>query len=326
MIEQKFEDTSTLRSPNVIRFPTKVGARVVPSEEEEKKEPEWVQEVTRKLQAARLARLAKHREDSPPSIEARPVNHSNEELRKKIVASLSFTPPPEKVLGTEKPEQDPPGKIPLAETALAPPSPPGPLVANPDSTAAQKPVTSPVPPVSLLHLDPDPPVVVPLDLDEVLHLQEDDFAPAIPAKHHGPDRSILLSRILAGLVDFVIVLICSTPFFFTLNYLSAYEEINRFTLFILAGIAILIYHLYSLFFLCFSGQTIGMMIAELQVVNSHGDLPGHHQAIGRTFFFLLSFFALGLGLGWSLFDQRCRCFQDILSATEIVRVREPLRS
>ncbi len=312
---------------NVIRFPTKVGVPVPLSDVEEKKEPEWVQEVTRKLQAARLARQAKQAEKAsvPPEEAATPVIHSShDERRRKIIASLNFTSQ-EKEPEPEKAESPPPEKT-LVLEAVAGSSLPIPSVparsAVPEVASA---AAVPEPPIPLFELEPEPPAVVPLDLDEVLHLREEDFAPALENKAPGPDRSILLSRILAGLVDFVIVLICSTPFFFTLNYLSSYEEINRFTLVILGGISILIYHLYSLFFLGFSGQTIGMMIAEIQVVDTRGDMPGHHQALGRTFFFLLSFILLGLGLGWSLFDRRCRCLQDILSATEVVRINEPFQ-
>jgi uncharacterized RDD family membrane protein YckC len=86
-------------------------------------------------------------------------------------------------------------------------------------------------------------------------------------------------------------------------------------------VTVLIYNLYSLFFLCFSGQTIGMMIAEIQVVDSQRDIPNHMQAIGRTLVFLFSL-VTGVGLLWPLFHKKCRGLQDIFSHTEIIRIQD----
>ena len=144
-----------------------------------------------------------------------------------------------------------------------------------------------------------------------------------PSPSELTDRSILLSRTLTGLIDFIIVLFSSIPFFFTLVYSSGYDEMDSFTLLILLGVWICIYHLYSVFFLAFSGQTIGMMITNLQVVTSHGGLPGYGRVFCRVTGFMLAVALGGLGLGWGLLDSKNRCLQDWISKTQVIRIGSP---
>lgn len=135
-----------------------------------------------------------------------------------------------------------------------------------------------------------------------------------------PDRSLLLSRSLAGLIDFIVVLFSSIPFFFTLVYLSGYDDIDEYSLLILLGISSGIYYLYSVFFLSFCGQSIGMMITDLQVVNTGGGLPTCSRSFHRVLAFTVAVGMCGLGLSWGLFDRRSRCLHDLLSHTLVIRV------
>ena len=87
-----------------------------------------------------------------------------------------------------------------------------------------------------------------------------------------------------------------------------------------AALFLLIYFLYSIFFLASSNQTLGMMITDLRVVGSDERRPLMRQLVGRCFGFLLSFFGLGIGLLWSLFNRESLCFHDRISHTRVIRI------
>ena len=136
-----------------------------------------------------------------------------------------------------------------------------------------------------------------------------------------PDQQgLLLSRTLSGLIDFITVMFCSVPFFFTLVYLLGYEYIGSFELMVLLGVCSTLFLLYSVFFVTFSGQTIGMMITDLQVVDARGELPSYGRACKRVLAFVLALGTGGLGLAWGMVDRKRRCLHDLLSRTMVVRV------
>jgi uncharacterized RDD family membrane protein YckC len=125
---------------------------------------------------------------------------------------------------------------------------------------------------------------------------------------------------LSGLIDFITVLFSAVPFFFTLVYLLGYEDIDSFELLVLLGVCSVLFLLYSVFFVTFSGQTIGMMITNLQVVDAKGELPTCGRALKRVLAFLLALGTGGLGLAWGLVDRKKRCLHDLVSRTIVVRV------
>ncbi len=427
MTEQSTEELFAKPSPKVIPFPTRQDISQEVPAVEGKKEPDWYQEVTRKVQAARRNRLAKSTSEEaelPGSMSHPSISIEKTPTRASSAIAPLALPEQEPILSVESPVAVPEEPRHMIEAIAENPIPPvrkSPIVANPagnpgnigrvhaekarvpgnvllppkrggleprraQSISISVPASRVHPPVKValpekktisgppakkeialpkkeaavvketakIHPSPSPIITPPrpeagkpvksneltgkakpkspeavinevtlVDLDEILSLQEKETAATPARKVLGPDRSILLSRILGGLVDFVVVLICSIPFFFTLNYLSRPEDMNHFTLSMMAGIPILIYHLYSLLFLCFAGQTVGMMIAEIQVIDAQNDLPSHMQAIRRTLVFLLTLFT-GIFLLWPVFHRKCRGLQDILSGTEVVRVRDYL--
>jgi uncharacterized RDD family membrane protein YckC len=63
-----------------------------------------------------------------------------------------------------------------------------------------------------------------------------------------------------------------------------------------------------------------MMITDLRVVGDDGVRPVLHQLLSRCTLYLLSFFALGIGLLWSLINRESLCLHDKLSDTRVKRV------
>ncbi|HTY64154.1 MAG TPA: RDD family protein [Acidobacteriota bacterium] len=144
-----------------------------------------------------------------------------------------------------------------------------------------------------------------------------DSSPGLPSDDEG--KLILLSRTLSGLVDLIVVMLCSGVCLIAADFFSGIISLDAVSYLIFAVLFLLIYFFYSLFFLAASNQTIGMMITDLRVVDADGRRPSVSQLLRRCFGYLASLLVLGLGLLWSLFDRESQCFHDRISDTRIVR-------
>ena len=134
------------------------------------------------------------------------------------------------------------------------------------------------------------------------------------------NKSILLSRTLSGLIDLIFIVLCTGAFIISVDYFSGIVILDAVSLIEYGGLFLLIYFLYSIFFLAASGQTVGMMITDLRIVGIEGSRPSIGQLFSRCFGYLLSVVVFGAGLVWSLFDRKNRCFHDRFSNTSITRI------
>jgi uncharacterized RDD family membrane protein YckC len=136
--------------------------------------------------------------------------------------------------------------------------------------------------------------------------------------HEG--KLILLSRTLSGLVDLICVVIFAGTFVIAADIFSGIIVLDAVSLMDIAALFLLTYFVYSIFFLGASGQTIGMMITDLRVISDDGARPLLHQLIYRCCWHIVSFFGLGIGLLWSLFNRESLCLHDMLSGTLVKRI------
>ena len=132
-------------------------------------------------------------------------------------------------------------------------------------------------------------------------------------------KLILLSRTLSGLVDLICVVLCTVVFIIALDVFSGIIDPYGVSPVILSVLFLLIYFVYSLFFLISSNQTIGMMITNLRVVGADRSRPAVRQLIYRSCGHLGSLFGLGIGLLLSLFNRENLCFHDRISGTRVIR-------
>lgn len=137
---------------------------------------------------------------------------------------------------------------------------------------------------------------------------------------HGEGKLILLSRTLSGLVDLLIVILCTGGFILAADFISGIEILDQTSLYHYAELLLAIFLLYSIFMLGTANQTMGMMITDLRVVCKRGERPSIGQVLVRTLAFLISLLALGIGLIWALFDRKSLCLHDRISGTEVVRI------
>lgn len=132
-------------------------------------------------------------------------------------------------------------------------------------------------------------------------------------------KLILLSRTLSGLVDLIVVILCSGMCVIAADVFSGIVAMDAGSYLVFSLLLLLNYFFYSLFFLAATNQTIGMMITDLRVVDANGDRPSISQLLRRCFGYLASLLVVGLGLLWSLFDRESQCFHDRISDTRVLR-------
>jgi uncharacterized RDD family membrane protein YckC len=96
-----------------------------------------------------------------------------------------------------------------------------------------------------------------------------------------------------------------------------------------AVIAALITMVYQLFWALSNGDSAGLRIAELELVNFDGRRPDRGERLARILASWLSFLPGGLGLFWSLVDEETLTWHDHISKTfptpRATRLRMPLR-
>ena len=133
-------------------------------------------------------------------------------------------------------------------------------------------------------------------------------------------KLILLSRSLSGLIDLIVAILCTGVFIISADYFSGIVILDGVSRIEFAGLFLLIYLSYSIYFLATSGQTVGMMITDLRVIGVEGIRPSISQLFSRCLGYFLSVLVLGAGLFWSLFDRQNMCFHDRFSNTSVRRL------
>jgi uncharacterized RDD family membrane protein YckC len=270
-----------------------------PEEAEAKAEmPEWRRELSERLKAIRqkreqMAVTAKPQAEAVASVSAAPQPRTDhvpdrpaETIRKRAPARV---------------QGNPPGPLPQ-QKVLQPLQMPAPKA--PDPGEVQKIIDNATSRHSL-----SPPAEIPVEIS---------FSAAPKDAEEG--KLILLSRILSGLVDLIFIVLCTGAFIIAADRFSGILVVDSISLLDFAGLFLLIYFFYSLFFLAASNQTLGMMITDLRVVGSDARRPLIRQLVGRCFGYLVSLIGLGIGLLWSLFDRESLCFHDHVSHTHIIRI------
>ncbi|MBN2431422.1 MAG: RDD family protein [Acidobacteria bacterium] len=134
------------------------------------------------------------------------------------------------------------------------------------------------------------------------------------------DRTILVSRFLAGLIDFVLVLVMSAGLVAITAYFTGRDPFSTGMGWLLAGMLVFLLYVYSFFFLYLNGRTIGMMLVGLQVVAGGKHRLPLGTALLRTTVFIAATVLLGCGLLWGIVRPDAKCWQDILTDSDVIRV------
>ncbi len=289
--------------------------------------PEWRQELSRRLSEIRRKRGLEVEDQTPalpfPQEEHTPALPAAHESRESAPASERAKP----VVRRRQPSRVPDRPVlkPVESVAhkAAENSPPLGQQAQPKIAVAVKPE-----PDVRLHVAP----VTRPEADSVQNLidravsrqpaeaasQPDHTAP-LPDRE-GEDKLILLTRILSGLIDLLIIGICTGSFVVAADMFSGINVVDNVSLFYYGVLLLATFFVYSAFFLGTANQTVGMMIKDLRIVGINGERPRIGQVMGRCAAYLVSWLILGIGLGWAAFDRDAMCLHDKLSRTRVVRL------
>jgi uncharacterized RDD family membrane protein YckC len=135
-------------------------------------------------------------------------------------------------------------------------------------------------------------------------------------------RMILVYRALSGLVDLLIMALCTTVLIVAADFFSGMKVAGPASFVLISVLFLLVYFVYSILFLGISNQTIGMMLMKLQLVSMSEKRPKMDRIVGRSIAYIVSFLCLGLGLLWALFDWDNRCLHDRLTKTRVIPVAD----
>jgi uncharacterized RDD family membrane protein YckC len=133
------------------------------------------------------------------------------------------------------------------------------------------------------------------------------------------DRAPLHKRLVAGIIDLLVVLFASSPFAAIIELTNGNWADVRVAA-SMGGILLVIMFLYLTASTALSGRTWGMSLVSLRPVDAAtGMPPTTRQAVARSIFFMASLATAGLGLLYALFDAEGRAAHDHFSGTVVVR-------
>lgn len=84
------------------------------------------------------------------------------------------------------------------------------------------------------------------------------------------------------------------------------------------GLASIIVALYFFLFTALRGQTLGMRVVGIRIIDEFGAQPSLTRAIARTFGYALSLLLFSLGFLWIAFDRERRGLHDWMARTYVV--------
>jgi hypothetical protein len=157
-----------------------------------------------------------------------------------------------------------------------------------------------------------------MPLGELLARQQKQSKTILAATNS--DRTVLVSRVLAGLIDLLVVLAMSLVLLFMVSFSTQQVFFSRPMGILLAALLLLNQFIYSFYFLFLWRRTLGMGLVGLEVRFQDDSRPAPGTILLRITFYILAIACLGIGLFWGIFDREAKCWQDILSDSHIARV------
>jgi uncharacterized RDD family membrane protein YckC len=270
--------------------------------------PQWRQELSQRLEAIRQKKGTPDISDKPGGADST-VPVPSPSFPSGPTAAVSSNVDHLRTVPVLKPVQRPPSPVPKQKTLQ-------PVAHEPRSEAMPAKETDPVKiremidsAISKTSAQPTVP-----DANSAAH----DTVPEELMEYEG--KLVFLSRTLSGLVDLIIVILCSGIFIIAADLFSGIIALDGYSYLLFSALFLLMYLFYSLFFLSASGQTIGMMITDLRVVDDFEGRPLFNQILRRCLAYVASVLGLGFGLIWGLLDRENRCFHDRVSDTRVIRI------
>ena len=132
------------------------------------------------------------------------------------------------------------------------------------------------------------------------------------------DRAALHRRVVANIIDIMVVAFASSPFAAIIELTNGNWADMRVAA-SMGGIILVIMFLYFTASTALSGRTWGMSLLSLRPVDADTGLPPTtKQSVSRAILFMASLALLGLGILYALFDAEGRTAHDHFSSTVVV--------
>lgn len=215
---------------------------------------------------------------------------------------------PESFVETESPARHEPAHvgakiIEFPRFAWGPPPPPPDQLAEP---VMDRPRILEVPEVA-----PPPPALGGI-LIEPAQKQELEKRPGIDI----PLQSAPLRlRLLASMIDGIIVALASALFGFIFWKVSSIRPPHLQTIALAAGIACILWAAYQYLLIVYSGSTPGLRAARLELTRFDGSPARRSLRRWRVLASYLSFASLGMGYAWLFLDEDALCWHDRITHT-----------
>jgi uncharacterized RDD family membrane protein YckC len=136
----------------------------------------------------------------------------------------------------------------------------------------------------------------------------------------GVSHEVILSRLLAGMIDLVFSFLIAFVFTVSASYVLNFELISTSSVRLGVLFSLCFFFLNAFFFLILSGQTPGMYLTDLQLVGEESEEVSFPSLVLRVFLFL-PVAATVLGLCICVGDPWCRCAHDRVSKTRIIPIK-----
>lgn len=130
-------------------------------------------------------------------------------------------------------------------------------------------------------------------------------------------KEVLLSRVLALIVDLVVAVVSGSLFAFIASTLVGSPFPSPETIQLALGCGVVFFFMNAILFQSATGQTPGMMWTDLKLVGEDEDQVRLRSVLIRTVALPISILTV-LGLLWAFADSRCRCWHDRLSGSYVV--------
>jgi uncharacterized RDD family membrane protein YckC len=127
----------------------------------------------------------------------------------------------------------------------------------------------------------------------------------------------LARRLLASLVDWLIVGLASTSFGFIFWKIAAVRPPTAQMVGLAVGVPCLLWAAYQYLLTVYTGRTVGLLAARLELARFDGTATNRPMRRWRVLASYLSAASLGMGYAWVLLDEDSLCWHDRITHTHI---------
>ena len=133
--------------------------------------------------------------------------------------------------------------------------------------------------------------------------------------------AMINQRVFGGIVDAGVVLAAFGAFAVIFFQMSSNVSFGKPAFLAAVAIPAIFWMVYQYVFLTYSGQTLGMMLAHMSLVNFEGGRPDQRRRRQRAISMIVSLISGGVGFGWALLDPDTLCWHDSISRTYVTQDR-----